>query len=138
MEKIKVTAHIERGTDGTYGVYYDTEKYNLDYLCIGNGNTVEEAVKDFYVCYEDIRNLFKDENKYFQEVEFEFEYDMASFLNFYTAYFSLAGLSRLTGVAQGQLSHYVTGRRKPSRRTINKIDTSIHNFAKKINRVAFV
>jgi len=28
MEKTKVTAHIERGTDGTYGVYYDTEKYN--------------------------------------------------------------------------------------------------------------
>jgi hypothetical protein len=85
-----------------------------------------------------MRNSFKFENKYFQEAEFEFEYDMASFLNFYTEYFSLAGLSRLTGVAQGQLSHYVTGRRRPSRRTINKIDTSVHNFAKKINRVTFI
>ena len=138
MEKIKVTAHIERGTDGTYGIYYDTEKYNLDYLCIGNGNTVEEAIKDFYVCYEDMRNLFKDENKYFQEVEFEFEYDTSSFLNYYTTYFSLAGLSRLTGIHQGQLSHYVNGTRNPSKQTVQKIDNSIHSFAKNLSQVHFV
>jgi hypothetical protein len=138
MDKTKIIAHIERGTDGTYGVYFDAEKYNLDYLCIGDGETVEAAVKDFYGSYEEMKTCFAGENRYFQEADFRFEYDMASFLDFYTSYFSLVGLSRLTGVAKGQLSHYVTGRRKPSRRTISKIDNSVHNFAKKFNRVAFI
>lgn len=138
MEKLKVTAHIERGTDGTYGVYYDTEKYNLDYLCIGNGNSVEEAIKDFYVSYEEMKDLYKSENRYFQAVEFEFHYDTASFLQYYTAYFSIAGLSRVTGIHQGQLSHYVTGHHNPSKQTITKIDNSIHQFAKKLSRIQFI
>jgi hypothetical protein len=138
MEKLKITAHIERGTDGNYGIYYDTEKYNLDYLCIGDGNTVEEAIKDFYVCYEEMKNLFKSENKYFQEATFEFHYDTASFLQYYTTYFSIAGLSRMTGIHQGQLSHYITGHRNPSKQTISRIDKSVHQFAEKLSRVQFV
>ncbi|MDR1155963.1 MAG: helix-turn-helix transcriptional regulator [Bacteroidales bacterium] len=52
-------------------------------------------------------------------------------MQYYTACFcfSLAGLSRLTGIHQGQLSHYVNGTRKPSRQTIRKIGASIHSFA---------
>jgi len=138
MEKIKVIALIERGTDGTYGVYYDTEKYDLDYLCIGDGRTVEEAIDDFYVCYKEMKDLFKSENKYFKEAEFEFQYDTSSFLQFYTNYFSLAGISRLTGINKGQLSHYLTGHRSPSKRTIQKIDNSIHLFAKNLSQVQFV
>ncbi len=51
---------------------------------------------------------------------------------------SLAGLHRLTGINQGQLSHYVTGHRKPSPKTILKIENSLHNFAKEISQIHFV
>jgi len=135
---IKVKAFIERGNDGTYGVYVDLEEKRLNYTVIGDGETVEEAIEDFKGCYEDMRKSFERDNQYFQEVEFEFHYDTASFLEFYTTFFSLAGLSRLTGIHKGQLSHYVTGVRKPSKQTIRKIDTSVHSFAKGLNQVQFV
>jgi transcriptional regulator with XRE-family HTH domain len=51
---------------------------------------------------------------------------------------SLAGLGRLTGVAQGQLSHYVTGRRKPSQKTVEKIERSLHEFAAELGRVQLI
>jgi transcriptional regulator with XRE-family HTH domain len=51
---------------------------------------------------------------------------------------SLAGLGRLTGVAQGQLSHYVTGRRKPSPKTVKKIEKSLHEFADEIKQIQFI
>jgi transcriptional regulator with XRE-family HTH domain len=51
---------------------------------------------------------------------------------------SLAGLSRITGINQGQLSHYMTGRRNPSKTTINKIQNSIHAFASDLGKVAFL
>ncbi len=74
----------------------------------------------------------------FEELEFVYEYEMASFLSCYSKNFSLAGLSRLTGINQGQLSHYMTGRRKPSAVTIQKMQNSIHQFAGELSRVSFV
>ena len=134
----KVKAFIERGNDGTYGVYVDLEDNTLNYGIHGNGNTADEAIEDFKAGYIEMKELYKEEKKYFAEAEFEFHYDTASFLNFYTTYFSLVGLSRLTGIHQGQLSHYINGTRNPSKHTIQKIDNSIHSFAVKLNKVQLV
>jgi len=136
MNKIK--AFIERGKDGTYGVYVDLEDNTLNYGLIGDGNTVDEAIEDFQACYFEMKELYEKEGLHFVEAKFEFHYDTASFLQYYTNYFSLAGISRLTGIHQGQLSHYVNGTRNPSKQTITKIDRSIHEFAKNLNQVQFV
>ncbi len=132
----KVNAIIERAGDGTYSIYSDAD--DLDYLVTGTGSTVEAAKKCFEGGYEDIRRVFAEDGKAFEEVEMVYKYDMASFLEYYSKAFSLAGLSRITGVNQGQLSHYVTGRRTPSLRTKMKIQNSIHNFAQDLNTVSFV
>ena len=134
----RVKAFIERGNDGTYGVYVDLEDNTLNYGIHGDGNTVNEAIEDFKAGYHEMEKVYKEEGTYFVEAEFEFHYDTASFLNFYTNYFSIAGLSRMTGIHQGQLSHYVNGTRNPSKQTIQKIDNSIHAFAKNLNQVQFV
>ena len=135
---ITVKAFIERGKDGTYGVYIDLNENRMNYGVIGDGNTVSAAIEDFYGCYEDMKKSFENDNQYFQEAEFDFHYDTASFLGYYTNYFSIAGLSRLTGINQGQLSHYVNGTQNPSKQTIQKIDESIHDFTNHFNRVQFV
>jgi len=134
----KVKAFIERGNDGTYGVYVDLEDNTLNYGIHGDGNTVNEAIEDFKAGYLEMKDVYKEEGIHFVEAEFEFIYDTASFLNYYTNYFSLAGLSRMTGIHQGQLSHYVNGTRNPSKQTIQKIDNSIHAFAKNLSQVQFV
>jgi hypothetical protein len=134
----KVKAFIEIGKDGTYSVYVDLEDNSLNYGIHGNGDTVKDAVKDFASSYEAMKVFYCQKGKEFVEAEFEYHYDMASFLQFYSTYFSLAGLSRLTGIHQGQLSHYVNGTRNPSRQTIEKIDNSIHTFAKNLSQVQFV
>ena len=134
----RVKAFIERGSDGTYGVYVDPEDNTLNYGIHGDGNTVEEAISDFNCSYEEMKKSYEMDNMPFMEAEFEFHYDTASFLNFYTNYFSLAGLSRLSGIHQGQLSHYLTGVRNPSKQTIRRIDSSIHHFAKNLSQVQFV
>ena len=110
----KVKAIIERAGDGSYSVYMDAD--DMSYLITGTGKNGKE----------------------FEEVEFVYEYDMASFLSYYCKAFSLAGLSRITGVNQGQLSHYVTGHRTPSERTKLKIQNSIQEFAKELSLVHFL
>jgi predicted RNase H-like HicB family nuclease len=134
----KVKAFIERGNDGTYGVYVDLEDNTLNYGIHGTGDTVDEAIADFKNSYGEMKVYYAEIGKKFTEALFEYHYDTASFLQYYTTYFSLAGLSRLTGIHQGQLSHYVTGHRSPSKQTIQRIDNSIHAFAKNLSQVQFV
>ncbi|SET22404.1 helix-turn-helix domain-containing protein [Prevotella sp. kh1p2] len=133
MKQIK--AIIERASDGNYSVYMDAD--NLDYLVTGTGKTVDEAIESFKAGYEDTKRFYEEENRKFEEVTFNYEYDIASFLSYFTKAFSLAGLSRITGINQGQLSHYVTGRRTPSQKTIKKIQNSVHAFAHELEQVHF-
>jgi len=132
----KVNAVIERATDGTYSIYSDDD--SLDYLVTGTGKTVEEAKKCFEGGYADIKRIYAEDGKPFAEVEMSYQYDMASFLEYFSKAFSLAGLSRITGINQGQLSHYVTGRRVPSLRTKQKMQKAMHDFANDLSAVSFI
>ena len=132
-----VKAFIEIGNDNTYGVYVDLEDNTLNYGIHGTGDTVEDAVADFKASYEEMKELYAEIGKNFVEAKFDYQYDMASFLKFYNKYFSLAGLSRITKVNQGQLSHYVTGRKRPRAHTINKIRTSVRSFGSTLSKVEF-
>lgn len=136
MDKLITKAVIERASDGTYSIYMDDD--NADYLVTGTGKTVEEAKRVFIGGYEDMKRIYKEDGKKFQERQFEFVYDMASFLEYYRKVFSLAGLSRITGINQQQLSHYVTGRRRPSKKTVSKMNSAIHSFANDLSTVQFV
>ncbi len=134
----KVKAFIERGNDGTYGVYVDLEDNTLNYGVIGDGKTIAEAVEDFNLTYEEMKQMHQEEGKPFVEAEFEFCYDVPSFLAYYNQFLSLAGMEKITGVNKGQLSHYLTGHRNPSKKTVKKIQTNIHHFAKELSEVQFV
>jgi predicted RNase H-like HicB family nuclease len=134
--KKTVTAIIERATDGNYSVYMDAGK--MDYLVTGTGETAEEAIRAFKAGYEDTKHYFAEQGKPFKEVDFHFKYDMSSFLSYYSKAFSLSGLSRITGINQGQLSHYLTGRRSPSPRTMERMQNSINHFAEELRNVKFL
>lgn len=130
MEKVKV--FIERGEDGTYGVYVDLDSDVLNYGIHGDGATVHDALDDFEKSYADMKAFHKKKAIDFVEAEFEYTYDIPSFLSYYNQFISLAGLERLTGVNQGQLSHYLTGHRKPSKKTVEKIQAKLHEFGSEL------
>lgn len=133
-----VKAFIEIGNDATYSIYVDLEDNTLNYGIHGTGDTVKEAMEDFEASYEGMKELHRLKGEYFVEASFVYCYDTMSFLRFYMNYFSLEGLSRMTGIQRGQLSNYADGRKKPSKRTLEKIDQSVHQFAKKLSGVPFL
>ena len=133
MKRIK--AYVEKSDYG-FSVYM--EDNDLDYGIIGEGKTATEAINDFRQAYEEMREYYKDDGKDFEEVNFEFVYDIASFLQYYAFAFTLAGLERITGINQRQLSHYINGVSKPTRRTIEKIENGIHNFSRDLSMVKFI
>lgn len=133
---MKVVVIIERGADGTYGAYIAND--NMPFGAIGDGNTVAEAIEDFNNSIEEMRELYLEEGKEFPNLEFEYRYDTASFLQMYAYAFTLAGLERITGIHQKQLSHYINGLKKPRKRTIEQIEERLHTFANEISAIRFI
>lgn len=133
-KKNRIRVLIERGTDGSYGAYMP-EDNGLPFGAIGEGSTAEDAKIDFMNVVnsyrEDFDNVPTDEC-------FEFSFDTASFLAYYKDKLSLAGLEHITGVARGQLSHYVTGRRNPSKKTVEKIEKALRSFGEELKSVHLV
>ena len=121
--------------DCGYSAYM--EKNDLEYGLIGEGASVKECVHDFMNTYEALKNHYESERKHFEEAQFEFYYDTASFLEEFSKTFSLAGLERITGVNQTQLGHYLHGRRKPTRKTIEKIQEGVKSFAENLIAIQF-
>ena len=133
MKTVKV--FIERSQYG-FSAYMDDTP--LDYSCIGEGKTVEETIADFKNEYAEMNRHYEENGKHFQEVNCEFYYDVASFLEEYCQAFSLAGLERITGVNQTQLGHYLHGRRKPSKKTVSRIQNGVNSFASKLTALKFL
>jgi hypothetical protein len=133
---MKATVIIERNDAGLYSVYMKEDRFSFGLN--GQGGTVEEAKKDMLVAYSELKEMFTEECKDFPKLEFEYKYDTASFLEAYSKVLSLAGLERLTGVNQGQLSHYMTGHRKPNKKTIEKIEASLHKLGNDICQVQLI
>lgn len=131
MNAQKVTAVIERGNDGLFSVYVDGEK---GYGFHGFGNTAEEAKEDFYDAYHEFRKKGWCED----ELEFNFVYDTASFLQLFNDRLSLTGLQTITGINSKQLNHYVTGVSRPSPKTVQRIRTGIKQFSKELDNIVLI
>lgn len=135
MKRI-VTVTLERGKDGLYSAFISSD--NCPFGCIGEGMTAKETEEDFFAGVEDMRRVYDKIGKPFPDLDFRFKYDVASFLEYYAYAFSLAGLQRITGINQRQLSHYVNGVRRPSKQTTQKIETALRGFAVELSHITLL
>lgn len=133
---MKAKVIIERGNDGLFSYYMNENDF--DFGLNGQGNTIEEAKNEFLSTYAELKDMYSEEGKAFSELEFEYEYDISSFLNYYSGILSKSGLEKITGVNQKQLWHYSSGRRKPTKSTVEKIQLGLNNFSRELGQVHFV
>ena len=133
---MKVRAIIETGKNMDYDIYTDND--SLDFMLLGQGNTIEEAKADFLKCKEEMKAAFAAEGNTFDfdTLDFEYVFDTISFLKY--SPFTLTGLSKATGINSKQLSHYVTGYRKPSPKTVQRIQEGVAKFAETMRNAVLV
>lgn len=129
-----VRVFIERAKDGQYSAYMPDDN-NLHFNAIGEGATAKEAHDDFLAVVDAFSVDFPEE---VANLQFDFSYDLPSFLAYYSGKLTLSGLSRITGVAQGQLSHYINGHRNPSARTVERINNALNMFGTELSQLHFI
>ena len=100
QNEMKVHAVIERAADGSYSIY--TKEEFKDFVLIATGRTPDEAIGDM----NDVVAELKADCPDMPELEFEYSYDVASFLKMFNEEFSMSGLQAITGIHQKQLHHF--------------------------------
>ena len=126
---MKTTALIERGDDGMFGIFTPDLKSTI----VGEGKTVAEAKEDFVNSVNEVSAYFDETgNQSLKGMEFEYKFDVASFLHYYSNILSLAGLERLTGINQRQLQHYASGISRPRPEQEQRIEAALHHLGEEL------
>ena len=104
---------------------------NCDGIYAG-GDTIEEVKADTEEAIRLIKkNLPEDRwpSQIKGEYEIEWKFDVPSFLEYYSNFMSLAGMEKMTGINQKQLSNYLNHRAVPRKKQAERIREGIHKFA---------
>ena len=127
MKKIIIV--IERSAD-----LFDAYSDNCDGI-YGAGTSIEECKKDIELSIAQIKDKLPMERwpeEIKGEYELEYKLDAQSFLEYFSDFISLAGLERITGVHQKQLSNYLNRRAKPRKQQVDRIREDLHRFAEEL------
>ena len=63
---------IEVSADGLFSAYMPSNEYSFGLA--GYGGTEKEAIKDFYECVSEMREIEEAEGRVFPELQFQFEH----------------------------------------------------------------
>lgn len=132
MKTLKIV--IEKSSD-SFGAY--AQDVNGIY---GAGATLAEVKQSINDAIDNIKTFDeKDIPEILKEdIELVFVFETQSFLEYYDSIFTRAALSRLTGINEKQLGHYMQGLHKPRKDKAEKIEKALHNLGEELLSVALV
>ena len=132
---MKTTALIERGKDGTFGIFTP----DIDHVIIGDGATVAEAKADFENSVAELFAYYREEGKDLPEelrdIEFEYKYDIASMFNYFD-FINVSKFARWAGINPGLMRHYKSGDTYISEAQAHKIETALHAIGRELTAIS--
>lgn len=114
--------------------YYGAASDNCDGIYAA-GESIEAVKADTYEAIRLIKKNLPEDRWPAQikgEFEIEWKFDVPSFLEYYSGFMSLAGMEKITGINQKQLSNYLNHRAVPRKKQADRIIMGIHRFAQEL------
>lgn len=126
MDAKKVVVVIEKSKD-----YYDAYSENCDGIYAAGSGIAETKANVLEAIAALKRNLPEERwpEQLRGDYEIEWKLDVPSFLEYYSQFMSLAGMQRVTGINQKQLSNYLNHRAVPRRKQADRIMEGMRKFA---------
>jgi len=87
-----------------------------------------------------IEGLYEEEREPWMNNEYTFEYvfqDIPSFVEAYTGMLNQSSLARISGINTGQMRQYASGVKRPTRRTLQRIESGLKMYANELKSVSF-
>ena len=87
-----------------------------------------------------IEGLYEDERRPWMESEYGFEYvfqDIPSLVEAYNGLLNQSSLARISGINTGRMRQYTSGVKRPTKRTLQRIESGLKRYAFELQSVSF-
>jgi predicted RNase H-like HicB family nuclease len=132
---MKTTALIEKGKDGTFGIFTP----NINSTIIGSGDTVLEAKADFENSVKEIIQFYKEDGIELPEelcnIEFEYKWDIASVFDYFN-WINASKLAKTLDITPSLMRYYKKKNSYISEMQARKIETGLHRLADELKAVS--
>ncbi len=132
---MKIIALIEKGKDGTFGIYTP----NIKTTIIGEGNTVAEAKADFENSVKEMIDSYEGEKlpTELSGMTFEYKFDIASLFDYFD-WINVSKVASKLGINASLLRQYRQGNTYISEKQAAKIEAGIHSLAKELASISLL
>ena len=104
-------------------------------------DTVEKLRKDLREGVQfHIAGLYEEEKQEWMNGDYDFEFvfkDIPSMVEAYSGFLNQSSLARIVGINEGQMRQYASGVKHPTKRTLERIETGVKQYARELQKVAF-
>lgn len=126
---MKATCIIEMAKDGGFSCYAK-EKFD-GFALLGYGDSVAETKEDCMEGYQSIREIRAERGLGTPDIEFEWQYDLASFFNYFK-FLNVSEVARMAGINESQLRRYKSGAVKAGQQTYDKLYSCIQRIGNEL------
>jgi predicted RNase H-like HicB family nuclease len=128
-----ITVNID--WENNYGAYSEEVSG-----CVATNKTLEGVKQAYFEAFElHLQGLRADGNEIPAAMQGKYRLDyvlnVRALLHYFEGVLTRSALSRVTGINERQLGHYITGHRKPRPEQRKKIVEGLHRIGKEINSV---
>ena len=128
---MRITAIIERGSDGTFSVF-SGDRIGNSYFG-GFGENAKEAKEDFE---ESVKEAFEETSgQVSEEVEIDYRYDIPSLFGILD-FVNVSKFAKLAGINESKMRAYKSGLAFPGEKTLIKISGALKEIGKQIETMS--
>jgi flagellar capping protein FliD len=87
-----------------------------------------------------IDGLYEEERESWMDGKYTFEYvfqDIQSFVEAYNGMLNQSSLARISGINTAQMRQYTSGVKRPTKRTLQRIESGLKRYAVELQSVSF-
>lgn len=132
---MKTIALIEKGKDGTFGIYTP----DIDTTIIGEGKTVAEAKADFENSVREIVESYGTNElpTELRDITFEYKFDISSLFDYFD-WINISKVASKIGINASLLRQYKQGKTYISETQALKIENGIHLLGEELASVSLI
>ena len=132
---MKTTALIEKGEDGTFGIYTP----DIQTTIIGEGRTVAKAKADFENSVREMLASYIDNGEdvpsELKDIEFEYKYDVASVFNYFD-FINVTKFAKWAGINAGLMRQYKSCNTYISEAQAHKIGDALRKIGRELSDIS--
>ncbi|MDR1557285.1 MAG: hypothetical protein LBS88_09705 [Tannerellaceae bacterium] len=87
-----------------------------------------------------IDGLYEEEREEWMDEVYDFEYafhDIPSLIEAYSEFINESNLARISGIEETLMHQYVSGAKRPARKTLERIENGLREYANELRSISF-